>query len=63
MTRKEIIKNLEAKNYDCFGDDLEYEKEAFFDSDFSSIEEMIKVITPKALARFLVEDFPERYED
>ena len=63
MTRKEIIKNLEAKNYDCFGDDLEYEKEAFFDSNFSTIEEMIEVITPIKLSVFLVEDFPERYED
>ena len=62
MTRKEIIKNLEAKNYDCFGDDLNLEMQ-LFPQEYKSIEEMIEDQTPINLSRFLVEDFPERYQD
>lgn len=62
MTRKEIIKNLEEKNFDCFGDDLYLELQ-MFPQGYKSIEEMIEDQTPKNLSGFLVEDFPERYQD
>lgn len=61
MNRKEIIKNLEEKNFDCFGDDLYLELQ-MFPQGYKTIEEMIEDQSSFTMSTFLIEDFPERYE-
>lgn len=61
MTRKEIIENLEAKNYDAFGDDL-YLERYMFPQGCETIEEMVEEQGYHAMSAFLIEDFPDRYE-
>lgn len=61
MNRKQIIQNLEAGNYDAFGDDLYIEKQ-MFPQGYETIEEMIKDQGTFNMSQFLIEDFPDRYE-
>lgn len=60
MNSKEIREHLKNKNYDVFGDDL-YIELLCFPQNYETIEEMIED-QGDSFWRFLVEDFPDRYE-
>ena len=61
MNRKQIIKHLEAKEYDVFFEDL-YSELQMFPQGYETIDQMVKDQTPFHISTFLIEDFPDRYE-
>lgn len=61
MNRKEIIKRLEAKEYDYFYDDLLLEMQ-MFPNEYKTIDEMVEDQGIFNVSTFLIEDFPDRYE-
>lgn len=61
MKHEEMIKKLEAKDFDSFGDDLFTELQ-LFPQGYETIEEMVEDQTVIHMVRFLCEDFPNRYE-
>lgn len=68
MTSKEIRKNLEAKNYDAFCEDLQLEVQMCQGSISSSfhietVEELVEYYGHNTIVNFLCEDFPDRYFD
>ena len=61
MNRKEIIRHLEAKEYEIFGDDLYLELQ-MFPQGYETVDEMVEDQTPFSMSTFLIEDFQDRYE-
>lgn len=65
MSIKEIEKNLEEKNYDAFGEDLQLEVQMCAEYiDYSSkVENLVDHYGIHTIVNFLCEDFPDRYGD
>lgn len=61
MNHYQIKDALDRKDYDSFPDELYLELQ-MFPQEYSSIDEMIDDQGSLNMARFLCEDFPDRFE-